>query len=215
MFDKFRKSSNKCNIDNFDFVKQIDSAIQCDAFLWFSFFNHIDLKKQHLIESDFTFNFNRHVAIIAIFCHKIRFIKINKFQTILKFDMYHNEIRRRMLNTFCYLNLMMLQTILTKRIKKLIKKTKRKVKTSDKQFVEIVTYDNFVFMKKRREKRIDEFRKMRFIITSLIFDNRDFSENSLKQNMWWSVVYSLSIVTIVKKLNIKKIDQKNKHDLTV
>lgn len=97
--------------------------------------------------------------------------------------MYYNEIKRQMLNTFYYFNLIMFQIILTKRIKKLIKKAKRKMKTNNKQFVVIVTYDKFNFMKKRREKRIDNFRKIKFIITSLIFDDRDFSEKSLKQNM--------------------------------
>ena len=118
--------------------------------------------------------------------------------------MYHDEIRRQMLSMFCYLNLIMLQTILTKQMKKLIKKAKRKIKTNDKQFVEIVTYDNFDFIKRRRKKRIDDFRRIKFIITSLIFDDRDFSEKLLKQNMWRFVVYSLLIVKIVKKLNIDK-----------
>ena len=88
-----------------------------------------------------------------------------------------------MLNTFCYLNVIISQTILTKRIKKLIKKTKRKIKTHDKQFDEIFIYDSFDFMKKRHAIFFYNFRKLNFIITSLIFDDRDFNEKSIKQNM--------------------------------
>ena len=73
--------------------------------------------------------------------------------------MYYDEIRRRILNTFCHLNLIMLQTILTKQITKLIKKAKRKMRTNNKQFVEIVIYEYFDFMKKQREKKLTIFEK--------------------------------------------------------
>ena len=99
-------------------------------------------------------------------------------QTILNLYFFQKKTRQRIINIFCCLKLCIFLKILKIRMKTLMSHAKIKIDVINQQFFKIFTYDNFNFAKKKRNKKIDENRIIKFIITSLMFVKRNF-ENEL------------------------------------
>lgn len=60
---------------------------------------------------------------------------------------------------------------------------KTRINVINQRFFEIDTYNNFNFTRKKREKRTNENRVVKFITISLTFEKREFENESLTQNM--------------------------------
>ncbi len=68
-------------------------------------------------------------------------------------------------------------------MKKLIAKIKRRVKLIKKLLIIVLTYNNFDYVKNRRDKRVNKIRQFKFITTTLMFESHESSLVSLRKKI--------------------------------
>ncbi len=68
-------------------------------------------------------------------------------------------------------------------MKKLIVKTKRRVKLIRKFLIIVLTYNNFNYAKDKKDKRVNKMRQFKFITTTLMFKSHKFNLILLRKKM--------------------------------
>ena len=89
------------------------------------------------------------------------------------FYLYHNNVRRRIIDFLYSLELILFYKIIKSHMNKIHEKECIRNKVIDHAHSTVLIYDNFKFSENRRNERIDETRRFKFITFVFMFEFHD------------------------------------------
>ena len=216
-FEKFKNSFFNNDVDSLKFFISFMSIIFFRVSNWIKLCEKIfrDIFSSIFDDDDNESNDSNEFSLsiwsttfLSICVQKKHFIRSINMQNIFELYFYQNDVKRRVFITFAQFGLCMSYKIIQRRMMNFVSKIEKKIKSIEQFTSIVITYDNFDFMKNRRDERIENIQTMRSIIIALLFHDRKFETNSLKKKMWRFEFNFLSAINIVKKLQFNEIDQK-------
>lgn len=210
MFDAFESSTKLNDVRSLQTLRSVMTALDQQTSLWMSLFEHVAkadaLKDEDITEENTCRTWP--VLVMTVLSRQRHSRRATNMPIILDLYLYQSEVRRRVLTTLNQLNLMMSYQSLSRRLKELTMKTKRIILIESQRFSIIVIYDNFDFMKDKRDERTSDTQIMRSITTALLFREREFENELLNADMWHLALFSLSTTNLARKICYSDIDQK-------
>ena len=203
-FDQFQKSSETIewsSLTNFSVVKD---AMSIYVSRWFNLIESVARDSFAIDRAQNTID--KQLIVLSILCHLLRFKKFINFQIIFSLYLYHDEVKRRVIDSMCFLSLIMFYKFVQRRLAQLIKNAQKRIKLIERLSTTILAYDNLKYAKDRRDERIDEMRIFKFIIIALMFETRDLDVVFLNRNMWASYLHSLFVVFVARSFYDKTLD---------
>ena len=164
-------------------LNELQNFIIHESFVEFkkSFINAVARFK--LKTSEKVDNIKEYLTILFVFCHFLHSRKSSNFQIMFAFYLYHDNVKRRIINSLCSLELTSFYKIMKNHMNNIHEKECIRNKVINHAHSIVLTYDNFEFLKDKRNERIDEIRRFKFITSAFMFEFHDRNAVFLLQFM--------------------------------
>ena len=205
-FVEFKKSSKQSEWNLFSSFVDLKDAMSTCAFRWLSFIDVVARFKSEASEK--IDNIKKYLIILFVFCHLLHFRKSSNFQIMFAFYLYHDNVRRRVINFLCSLELTSFYKIMKNHMNSIHEKRCIRNKVIGHAHSIVLTYDNFEFSENRRGEQIDETRRFKFITFAFMFELHDRNAVFLFWFMWNFQEYFLSSKMIVSSVINDAVDKK-------
>ena len=152
------------------------------VFCWLLFINVVarfKLKTNEKID-----NIEKYLIILFVFCHFLYFRKFSNFQIMFAFYLYHDNVKKRIINFLCSLEFTSFYKIMKDHMNNIHQKKCIYNKVINHAHNIVLTYNNFEFSKNKKDKRIDEIKRFKFITFAFMFEFHNWNAVFLLRFMW-------------------------------
>ena len=152
------------------------------AFRWLLFIDVVARFKSKTSEK--IDNIKKYLIILFVLCHLLHSRKSSNFQIMFALYLYHDNVRKRVINFLCSLELTSFYKIMKSHMNNIHEKKCICNKMINYVHNIVLTYDNLKFLKNKRGEWIDEIKWFKFITSALMFESYDRNAVFLLRFMW-------------------------------
>ena len=146
------------------------------------------------------------LVLLFTLCYRLHSKKFSNFQIIFALYLYHEDARRRVIDSLYFLSLTLSYKSILRHLSRLTENAQNRIKSIERLFITMLIYDNLDYAEDRRDERVDEIRTFRSITSALLFEIHELDAISLIKNMWNSILHLLSVTNLARNFFNVKLD---------